>query len=62
LANAINKLAEDEQMRNRLGVAGSVYAEANLNKDTILAKLEENLMSVVMGDNYKAIKASAFSD
>ena len=56
LANAINQLAEDEQMRNLLGAAGRVYAETNLNKDAVLAALEENLISTVLGDRYKATK------
>jgi colanic acid biosynthesis glycosyl transferase WcaI len=53
LVNAINQLAEDAQLRELLGTAGRVYAEANLNKDAVLAKLEVNLVNTVLGDRFK---------
>jgi len=47
MAKAISTLAQDPAMRERLGAAGFLYAQANLEKDTVLKKFEAELLALV---------------
>ena len=46
-ADAINMLARDATLRERLGKAGRVYAEKYLDRDVVLAKFEQDLLACV---------------
>jgi colanic acid biosynthesis glycosyl transferase WcaI len=43
LSNAIRQLAEDSDLRDRLGALGQQYAKVNLNKEEILLALESEI-------------------
>jgi colanic acid biosynthesis glycosyl transferase WcaI len=46
-AEAINRLACDSALRDCMGKAGRAYAEANLNRDVVLGRFEEELLYLV---------------
>lgn len=46
-ADAICTLAQDAALRARLGNEGRVYAEANLDRDTVLERFETELINLV---------------
>jgi colanic acid biosynthesis glycosyl transferase WcaI len=45
-AKAVRTLAEDPELRERLGAAGYVYAQAYLDKEAVLAKFEAELLEM----------------
>lgn len=47
--DAINTLARDAALRERLGAAGRAYAVAHLDRDAILGRFEAELEAVVRG-------------
>ncbi len=47
---AVSSLADDVDLRNRLGIAARNYAEANLDKEAVLRRFEEDL-SRLLGRN-----------
>lgn len=48
-AVAIEALAKDAELRDRLGKNGRAYAEKNLDKDAVLGKFEQALLDLVDG-------------
>lgn len=47
LANAVLILANDKRIRNEMGEKSRAYAEANLDRDAILARFESELQALV---------------
>jgi colanic acid biosynthesis glycosyl transferase WcaI len=47
MAAAIAKLAADPELRARLGANGRAYAEANLDRDAVLRRFEQDLLELV---------------
>lgn len=50
-ADAIRVLAQDVELRIRLGLAGRVYAEENLNRDVVLGRFETELKNLVKAED-----------
>ncbi|WP_422617923.1 glycosyltransferase [Rhodoferax sp.] len=48
-ADALKSLAADPELRERLGGAGFLYAQAHLDKEAVLAKFEADLLGLVLG-------------
>jgi len=46
-AEAINKLASSPELRAELGAAGLIYAQAHLDKASVLAKFEAELLKLI---------------
>lgn len=46
-AEAIKFLAQDARLRARLGAAGRAYAEANLDRDTVMGRFEAELKKIL---------------
>lgn len=46
-ADAINMLANDQELRAKLGKAGRAYAEANLDRDMILGRFEAEMQKAL---------------
>ena len=46
-ANALQVLAADPALCERLGAAGLLYAQSHLDKGAVLAKFEEDLQAVL---------------
>ncbi len=47
LAQAVRTLAADPALRERLGAAGYLYAQAHLDRDAVLQRLEADLVALV---------------
>jgi colanic acid biosynthesis glycosyl transferase WcaI len=48
MAQAINTLANDQNMRETLGAAGYEYAHAHLDSEAVLGKFESDLLALVV--------------
>ena len=48
-SDALKLLAADPVLCERLGAAGFLYAQENLDRDAVLAKFEADLQRVVLG-------------
>lgn len=46
-AQAVRTLAADPALRERLGAAGYVYAQAHLDRDTVLQRFEADVAEVL---------------
>ena len=46
-ANAILKLAQNSDLRARLGIAGSLYAKEHLDRDVVLARFENEVKKIL---------------